>query len=131
MTFDEFVCYNRVLLVRLCKRHKLRGYTKMKKCDLVVALTEFFENPDSYPIPSGRKTINLGSILDKVEARVGRNVKQIEKGKHGKKGKKVYKSAKKKKVVESDSDTGSEVERGTNSSVSLSQLSNHPFIYSE
>ena len=132
MTFDEFVCYNRALLVRLCKRHKLRGYTKLKKCDLVVALTEFFDNPDDYPLERGRKTIDLGRMLDNVDARprVGKNVKPIKKGKRGKKGKKnlkrtayksVYKSAKK-KVDESDSDT---------ESVSSSQLSNHPFIYSE
>ena len=39
---EEFVCYNRALLVRLCKRNKIRGYTRLRKCDLVTALGTYF-----------------------------------------------------------------------------------------
>ena len=129
---DEFVCYNRALLVHLCKRYKMRGYTKLKKCHLIEALAEYTRNPDKYPIPAGRKTRDIALMfVENSDDDIPRRRK-----KKGKKGKKRAPPPPPDDLDDTESDDYDAplVKRGTKKkqlSVSLSQLSNQPFFGSE
>ena len=68
---DSFVCLNRKSLVQLCKRYKIRGYSKIKKCDLVKILAEYQSDPAKYPL-AGRKTRNAQQILQDSNTRNNR-----------------------------------------------------------
>ena len=97
---DDLVCFKRPLLVRICNRYKLRGYTKVKKCDLVKALLELTQNLDQYPIAPGRKTRDIMVVLGRSRPKKKKASKKVKKRTRAKKTKKV----KKKAVYESDSD---------------------------
>ena len=91
---DDLVCWKRPLLNKVAKRCKIRGYSKIKKCELQKALIEYTSNPSAYPLAGKRKTRDIDSLLGRRRARASR-----------KKRPKPQKKPKKRRVVyESDSD---------------------------
>ena len=116
----------------------MRGYTKLKKCDLVIALAEYTTNPNKYPIPAGRKTRDI-ALMFAADEDIPQQAKRGKKGK-GKKGKKGKKGVPAPPPPDALDDTESDdydaplVKKGMKKkqlSVSLSQLSNQHFLGSE
>lgn len=59
---DTLLCVNRKTLILFCKRYKIRGYSKIRKCDLVKLLAHYQSNPAQFPL-AGRKTRSASLIL--------------------------------------------------------------------
>ena len=104
-TREALVCFKRPTLARLAKHEKLRGYTSLKKCDLVNALAEYYDNREDYPIPRGRKTRDIKLILRHGRSQERKKATKSKKPKRGAKNKTAKKANKRSRMVyESSSD---------------------------